>query len=90
MLKRDQCSHTNLLVDFKLEPDDWRNYLHMNKDTYIDLLRLVTPFIRYEDTAKRKAITPHERLSVTLRYLATSMSLRDLKFSAIICTSSYH
>ena len=41
LLKRDQFSHTNLLVDLKLEPDGWRNYLLMNEDTYLDLLEKV-------------------------------------------------
>ena len=57
LLKRNQLSHTNLLVDLKLEPDDWRNYLRMDEETYIDLLRRVTPFIKYEHTPMRKAIT---------------------------------
>ncbi|XP_068219245.1 uncharacterized protein, partial [Palaemon carinicauda] len=76
------------LVALKLEPDDWCNYLRMDEDTYIYLLNRVSPFITYEDTNMRKAITPHERLSVTLRYLATGRSLNDLKYSAIISTSS--
>ena len=84
LLKRDKFSHTNLLVDLKLEPDDWRNYLRMDEDTYIDLLCRVSPFITYEDTNIRKTITPHERLSVTLRYLATGRSLDNLKYSAMI------
>lgn len=88
LLKRHQMSHTNLLADLKLEPDDWRNYLRMDEGTYIDLLNRVTPFITYEDTSMRKAITPHERLSVTLRYLATGRSLNDMKYSAIISTSA--
>ena len=32
----------------------------------------------------RRAVTPHERLSVTLRFLATGRSYEDLKFSAAI------
>jgi hypothetical protein len=32
----------------------------------------------------RKAITPHERLSVTLRFLATGRSYADLRFPAVI------
>jgi hypothetical protein len=32
----------------------------------------------------RRAITPHERFSVTLRFLATQISYEDLKFSAAI------
>jgi len=32
----------------------------------------------------RRALTPHERLSVTLQFLATGRSYEDLKFSAAI------
>jgi hypothetical protein len=32
----------------------------------------------------RRAITPHERLSVTLRFLATGRNCEDLKFCAAI------
>jgi len=32
----------------------------------------------------RKAITPHERLTATLRFLATGRSQGDLKFSTIM------
>jgi hypothetical protein len=32
----------------------------------------------------RRAVTPHERLSVNLRFLATGRSYNDLKFSAAI------
>lgn len=41
-----------------------------DEDTYIELLNLVTPLIKKQDTVMRKAITPHERLSTTLRLLA--------------------
>jgi hypothetical protein len=32
----------------------------------------------------RQAITPHERLTATLRFLATGISYEDLKFSTIM------
>lgn len=36
----------------------------------------------------RKAITPHERLIVTLRFLSTGRSYEDLKFSTAISPQS--
>jgi len=36
----------------------------------------------------RRAITPHERLLVTLRFLATGRSYEDLKFSVSISTEA--
>lgn len=84
LLKREQLSHINLLEELRLEPDDWRNYLRMDEDTYLELLSLVSPLIKHQDTIMRSAITPHERLSATLRFLATGRNYQDLKFSTII------
>lgn len=56
----------------------------MNEDTYLHLLSLVTPLIKRQDTILRNAITPHERLTATLRFLATGRSYECLKFSTII------
>ena len=53
----------------------------MDELTYLELLHRITPAIQQQDTNMRKAITPHERLSITLRYLATGLKLQDLKFS---------
>lgn len=60
----------------------------MNEDTYLELLNLVTPLIRKESTHLREAISLHERLSVTLRYLATGRTYEDLKFTAVISAQS--
>lgn len=35
-------------------------------------------------TVMRTAVTPHERLSVTLQFLANGRNYEDLKFSAVI------
>ena len=56
----------------------------MDEPTFLELLSLVTPIIEKQDTIMRTAITPHERLTCTLRYLATGRSYEDLKFSCLI------
>lgn len=84
LLKRDTLSHINFLKYLTLEPGDWYNYLRMDNDTYLHLLHLVEPHIRKHDSVLRRAITPHERLSVTLRFLVTGRSYEDLKFTAAI------
>ena len=66
------------------EPDDWRNYLRMDTSAYCQLLELVRPYILKQDRCTRKVITPHERLTATLRYLARGRSLKDLEFKTII------
>ncbi|KAG0715169.1 hypothetical protein GWK47_012565 [Chionoecetes opilio] len=52
----------------------------MSKDNFVKLLNLVSPLIRKQDTKLRKAVSPAQRLSVTLRYLATGESRRSLEF----------
>lgn len=84
LLKRSTLSHTNLLEELRLEPGDWHNYLRMDEDTYRKLLKLVTPLIERHNTHLRECISPHERLTATLRFLATGRSYEDLKFSVII------
>ncbi|XP_026482640.1 uncharacterized protein LOC113390281 [Ctenocephalides felis] len=56
----------------------------MDKETYLKLLKMVSPLIRRQDTIMRKAISPHERLTATLRFLATGRSYEDLRFTTII------
>lgn len=84
LLKRKQFSHVNLLCELRLEPGDWFNYLRMDEETYLELLTLVTPLIQRQDTFMRQSISPHERLTATLRFLATGRSYEDLKFSVAI------
>lgn len=84
LLKRGQYSHINLLKELSTESNDWRNYLRMDATTYNRLLALVSPYIKKDDTCMRKAISPHERLSATLRFLATGRSYKDLEFTTIV------
>ncbi|CAH1972595.1 unnamed protein product [Acanthoscelides obtectus] len=86
LLKRQEFSHVRLLRE--LEPDDWRNYLRMDTETYNHLLKSVTPYIERQNTCMRKAISAHERLSATLRFLATGRSYKDLEFTTIMSKPS--
>ncbi|KAK3788641.1 hypothetical protein RRG08_031297 [Elysia crispata] len=84
LLDRNLFTHTNLLNELRAYPSDFHNYLRMDEETYLELLSLVTPLIEREDTVMRAAISPHERLTATLRFLATGRSYEDLKFSTCI------
>jgi len=88
LLKRKSYSHINLLNELRFEPEDFKNYLRMDEKTYLKLLTMVTPLIVKKDTVMRESISPHERLSVTLRFLATGRSYEDLKYSAIISSQA--
>nr|CAI5831723.1 unnamed protein product [Callosobruchus analis] len=50
----------------------------MPEPVYEELLRLVTPIIAKQDTCMREAISQHERLRVTLRFLITGGTYKDL------------
>lgn len=85
LLKRDTLSHMPLLQEIRENnPDDFRNYLRMEDDCFLALLNLVSPLIQRQDTRMRQAVTPEQRLVVTLRFLATGRTLEDLKFSSAI------
>lgn len=89
LLERDVFSHVRLLDTLqKSEPVDYKKYLRMPKECYFELLELVTPLILKEDTNMRKAVTPHERLAATLRFLATGQSYSQLQFSTRISRSA--
>ena len=49
----------------------YRNFLRVTGEDFDTLLERVSPLIKKENTRMREAITPAERLAVTLRYLAT-------------------
>lgn len=84
LIKRHLYSHVRLLKELRGEPEDWRNYLRMNTETYNYLLELVSPHIEKQNTCMRKALSPHEKLTATLRFLATGRSYKDLEFTTCI------
>lgn len=49
----------------------YRNFLRMDMSTFDELLKLVAPYITYQDTNMRQAISQGERHALTLRYLAS-------------------
>lgn len=86
---RPKYSHIKLLKELKsLAPDDFKNFLRMDNETYDNLLEIVTPLIIKQNTLMRDAISPHERLSATLRFLASGQSYEDLKFLTRISSRS--
>lgn len=53
-----------------------------------ELLHAVAPLIEKKDTVMRQAIPVRDRLSVTLRYLATGNSFQDLSYSVRIAPNT--
>lgn len=86
---REVHGHMPLLRQLRENyPDDYKNYLRMDSTTFDKLLELVGPKIVKQDTVMRQSISPEERLTATLRFLATGRSLQDLSFTTGIGTST--
>lgn len=62
------------------EPQLYKNFLRMNNADFNNLLELVSPLIKKENTNMREAIAPGERLALTLRFLATGDSFISLQY----------
>lgn len=58
----------------------FKNFFRMSSSDMEGLLRKIDPLIRKSDTNYREAISPQERLAVTLRFLATGDSYHSLMY----------
>ena len=63
--------------------------MRMDDNAYAELLELMTPRIPRQATVMQKVISPHERFSCILRWLATGRSYRDLSYSAAISEQEF-
>ncbi|XP_071649043.1 uncharacterized protein [Temnothorax longispinosus] len=77
--RKHRGMHHNLFLELALEdPNRFRRCLRMNIDVFQYLLERIAPFIEKKTTHLRESIPPAERLSVTLRHLATGESQESL------------
>ncbi|GFN94113.1 hypothetical protein PoB_002061900 [Plakobranchus ocellatus] len=84
-LQRSKFGHTKLLLELSHnEASDFKNFLRMDIESYNELLQMFEPLIVKQTTNMRQSISPTERLSITLRYLATGNTFEDLKFASAI------
>ena len=83
--RRNEYTHENILKDLRLsEPSDFQNFLRLDTTSFDELLKVITPRIEKRNTTIRDAIPPGQRLSITLRYLATGNTFEDLKFTSAV------
>ena len=61
------------------DPQSFLNFARMDKNDFDDLLKMVSPLIKRRNTCMREAISAAERLSLTLRYLATGKMRTNFK-----------
>ena len=91
--RRQRSIYSNLVQELREEdPDEYLKYLRMTT-TFNILLEKVRPYIEKKNTVMRNSISAAERLTVTLRFLATGelnsysyIYPHELKFSGILLT----
>ena len=73
ILNRPQYgAYHQLLNELRLsDAASYKNFLRMDVACFEEILDLVAPIIRRKDSCMRQAISPAERLALTLRFLAT-------------------
>uniref|UniRef100_A0A182S024 DDE Tnp4 domain-containing protein n=1 Tax=Anopheles funestus TaxID=62324 RepID=A0A182S024_ANOFN len=82
LLKRNQNANQLLHSILNEELDNTIvNFMRLSRADFAYLLELVTPRIRRQDTYMRDAITPKEKLIITLRFLASGDSYRSLEYA---------
>lgn len=77
--------------ELRLEDKEYfQRFFRMRADLFDRLVDMVTPFIQRQDTNMRQCISPRDRVSITLRFLATGETYRSLEYSMRIpaCTIS--
>ncbi|KAJ8685504.1 hypothetical protein QAD02_021297 [Eretmocerus hayati] len=80
--RKQQGFHHNLFMELQLEdPNKYRRCLRMDVNMFEELLQKVTPLIQKRNTHLRESISAAERLSVTLRHLATGETQESLSLS---------
>nr|XP_026695263.1 uncharacterized protein LOC104265542 [Ciona intestinalis] len=84
MFKERDTKSEFILVDELLSRSDeekFRQYARMTPDQFYYLLQQLTPVIQKQHTNFRKPISPKQRLILTLRFLATGSSQKQLSYS---------
>ncbi|KAM4033162.1 uncharacterized protein ACNLHF_017516 [Anomaloglossus baeobatrachus] len=71
---------TTLYLELRSHPDHFFRYVRMSAAMFDTLVERVEPLICRHDTFCRLAITPAERLMITLRFLATGESYSSLHY----------
>ncbi|CAH2088803.1 unnamed protein product [Euphydryas editha] len=67
-----------LLPRLKRDSKRFHTYFRMSLHKFNELVQIMQPYIKREDTLFRKAIGVEEKLMVTMRYLATGDSFKTI------------
>lgn len=63
------------------DPEQFQTFLRMNKEAFDKLLTLISPMIKKQDTLMRNPLSARNKLTITLRFLATGETYRSLMYS---------
>lgn len=70
------------------DPESFKNYLRMDDVIFKELLSSIEDTIKKQNTQFRQSISAEKRLAITLRYLASGNTYRDLMFATRIHEST--
>lgn len=74
--RRNRGAYHQLLQELRLtDLTSYHHFLRMDIASFEEILEVVSPLIKRQDTVMRQAIPPGERLALTLRFLATGISI---------------
>ncbi|KAJ4436410.1 hypothetical protein ANN_19043 [Periplaneta americana] len=76
-----QCTFTTMFTELREDDTKFFNYFRMSIKSFDDLACKISDVIKSEDTVMRLAISPLEKLCVTLRYLGSGCYIIDLHYS---------
>ncbi|XP_069620051.1 uncharacterized protein [Ranitomeya imitator] len=79
-LRMTRGVQSTLYLELRCNPQKFFSYVRMRMEHFDYLVGKIEDVIQRQDTRMRLAITPAERLMVTLRFLATGESLTSLHF----------
>ena len=80
--REKQGVYNNLVQEMHLgDRESYFRYMRMSPDRFQHLLSLIEPLVTKETTNFREPISAGERLSITLRFLATGESQQWLSFA---------
>ncbi|XP_035520049.1 putative nuclease HARBI1 [Morone saxatilis] len=77
----EQGEFHRLVRELRLDGDRFQNHFRLSVEQFDGLLLRVGPLIRAVETNYRKPISPSQRLSICLRYLASGESCRSVAHS---------
>lgn len=83
----DSGNIQNMMRELQPELDDFKNYIRMDETCFKRILKAIKFDIQKQNTNMREAISPEEKLSVTLRFLATGESFTDLNYNSKLSIS---